>query len=183
MYISLEEMGRYLYYDASNAIDVTTDFRSCLDIHSHYDSSSDFFKATTIHFDGDSVIVFDLNATHPSLSSDMTIPRKKKRWLISKTPPSTMMPEFNSKPIRSTKSMFTCPTSTEETPTRKDYIFTREHSPRCITPGPIGYCVSGYNLHVVSRPPTSYIVYDINGNETQEPMVKMNLFNPLRVSV
>jgi hypothetical protein len=57
-----------------------------------------------------------------------------------------------------------------------DYIFTRNRAPRKITPGPIGYTVAGYNLHIIGRPPTSYIVYDINGDETQEPMVKMNLY-------
>lgn len=169
-YVSLEEMGRYLYYDGSNAIDVTTDFRSRLTVHGHFASSSAYFGVTTIHFENAGIIVFDLPVREvPDTTVETT--KKKKRWPF--TEPSRSLPEFNTTPIRATRSLFSCITSPETE--KSDYIFTRTQSPRRITPGPIGYCLSGYNLHIIGRPPTSYVVYDINGDETQEPMVKMNL--------
>ena len=191
-FVCLSISGRYLFYDSNIAIDVITDFRSRLTIIGEYPTgSAAFFKTSTIHFDDAGIIVFDLVSSHDSLSEDCVTDDKPK------TTRGKMRDLFNS-PLKKSSSASSsvgrssgfCSSSFESSSSlirggddgRATYIFTRAVPPRMITPGPMGYIVGGYNLHVIKSTngqPTSYIVYDVSGNETQEPMVKMNIYRLL----
>lgn len=168
-YVCLAQQGHYLFYDSNMAISAVTDFRSRLEITGEYrKGTSSFFKTSTIHFGDDGILVFGLSPDHSSINEDKPI-------------------QFNV-PIKkssSGNSFFSCSRSSTRmfgsvvTEVGYDtYMFTRSMKPIVVTPGPMGYVIGGYNLYVIigkDLQPSSYIVYDVNGNETQEPMVKLNV--------
>jgi hypothetical protein len=183
-FVCLSVPGRYLFYDSNVAIDVITDFRSRLTIIGEYPTgSSAFFKTSTIHFDTAGIIVFDLPSNHDSVTERVDIETKPKptrgrvRDLFN-----TPLKKSSSSRCTFSKSDGSFGSIDDDRGLKGTYIFTRSVPPRMITPGPMGYIVGGYNLHVIKAAngqPTSYIVYDVSGNETQEPMVKMNIYRLL----
>lgn len=164
-YVSTIEPGRYLYYNMNMAVEVITDFRGKLTILGHHDSSAEYFGVTTIHFNDAGIIVFGLDSNHSSLSWKPIAAKGPRSIFRQKCKTDD---EFN-RPIRATRSVGDIPGSC-------DYLFTKTSHPVVITSGPYGYSIDGYYLYVIRHgQPTSYIVYDINGNENQEPYVKMNI--------
>lgn len=182
--------GRYLFYDSNMAVDVSTDFRSKMTILGEYPrGTSQFFGTSTIHVNDDGIIVFGLRADHDAI--------------IDGTPAkSSVSPDIFNSPIKKMRSALACMYSSsssvyprnnhrrafgsvndiipDETSSYDNYLFTRDGPPVIITPGPMGYVIGGYNVYVIfadRKTPSSYIVYDVNGSETQEPMVKMNVWS------
>ncbi len=182
--------GRYLFYDSNMAVDIATDFRSKMTILGEYPrGTSQFFGASTIHVNDDGIIVFGLRVDHDAIIDGIP-------------PKSGVSSDIFNAPIKKVRSALACMSSSsssghhrgdhrrsfgsvndiipDETVSYDNYLFTRDRPPVVITPGPMGYVIGGYNVYVIfadRKTPSSYIVYDVNGSETQEPMVKMNVWS------
>jgi len=176
-YVFLGTLGRYLYYDANNAIDVSTDFMSRLTINGHYDGLSEFFKKPTMMFEDDYVLVFDASEQLPQTlitqkahNSDDHFVRPKKLKSIG----SLIFCKSDNNISISTDQ------SAQDSHSYFDLLYTKSNPPVTIQASPCGYPIGGYFVRVNKAPgkqPLSVTVYNIYGSETQEPFVKLNYYS------
>lgn len=180
-YLFLGQPGHYLYYDSNNAVVVTTDFRSRLDIGDHFNSLSQYFRSATLIFEDDHVIVFDTVDPNMDLIVKMINPVKTKQrsFLVA----GQLVAEPGSPKSKSSPSMiddtFIFDTMIEDDPV-VDMIYCKHGVPRKIKPGPRGYAIGRYHIKTIralGKQPSNVMVYDINGQESQDAYIKLGFYN------
>lgn len=167
-YVSLDNPGEYLFYDANNAIHIKTDFGVRLEVLRHEPGLHKFFNRTVLLFNDSGIIVFDVpiveERSHKTVYEKLDLvkgPIRRERM-------SNFCGVFSclSEPSQS------CPEDSDIT----DVILSKYVRPQKIKQSFCGYPIGGYYIRVIkgsSGSIISHMVYHVSGEETQEQLVKI----------
>lgn len=166
-YIYLGDPGHFLYYDASNAVEVRTDFRTNLDILSVHTNVSNFFKKSTLVFEDEYIIVFDVDTD--TLDRIAGIPSGVKSRSLSEI----ILCRGGAKSLSASELL-----AAEDS--INDLVYSKNQDPKKIQHSPSGYPIGGYYVRVAKAPgtqPNNARVFTIYNEETQDPFIKLNYYH------
>lgn len=180
--VILWNKGEYLFYSDNLCVVVKTDFSQEFNVLGVYKNPGDYFKT--------SAMIIECNShTYGILLFDYSYVADSKNGLRkSNTLPSIFEVsnhgEFKKHAIKKNSLFSACTTKDTDvesfgnmkinglfSESFSDYLLTSNVPPRKICPGPRGYAIGGYYIKVMKvfgRPPNSYTVHNIYGNETDE---------------